>query len=95
MIELALLQGKFQASKWFILLVRSRERRREHSHLAVLGGGHRSVERSLGTRSEGIELEDSWWAVPEDGLSLIDGVLEELNALWSAVESHPACKRQN
>jgi hypothetical protein len=59
------------------------------NNLAVLSGRDGGIESGLGTGGEGIKLEDSRWAVPEDGLGLVDGVLEKLDTLGSTVETHP------
>lgn len=59
-------------------------------NLAVLGGVDGSVECSLGAIGELLELEDTSWSVPEDGLGLVDGLLVKLDGLLAAVQSLPA-----
>jgi hypothetical protein len=60
--------------------------------LSVLCGGNSAVQDRLGSIGEGLELEDTWWAVPEDGLGLVDGLVDELDGLGSGVESHPSVR---
>jgi hypothetical protein len=51
---------------------------------------HSRVKEGLGSTGESRELKDTGGTVPEDGLSLEDGGLEELAGLGSSVEAHPA-----
>lgn len=62
----------------------------DDDNLAVLDTGNGSVESGLGTSSELVKLKDTSGAVPQDGLGLINGLLEESDGLLTAVETHPA-----
>ena len=57
---------------------------------AVLGGLDDSVQGVLGAAGEGLHLEDTAGAVPQDGLGLGDSLLVELNALLADVQAHVA-----
>lgn len=59
-------------------------------NLTSLGSGNSVVESGLGAASELLELEDTTGAVPQNGLGLVNGLLEELDRLLTAVETHPA-----
>lgn len=55
--------------------------------LAILCSGNSAVQDLLGAIGEGLKLEDTGWAVPEDGLGLVDGLVDELDGLLASVES--------
>lgn len=59
-------------------------------NLASLGSGNSVVESGFGAAGELLELEDTTRAVPQDGLGLVNGLLEELDRLLTTVETHPA-----
>lgn len=58
----------------------------------LAGGGslEGGVHGLLGAVGELLHLEDTRRAVPQDGLSLVDGGAVELDGLLAAVEAHPA-----
>lgn len=58
----------------------------------VGGSGNDGIESGLGALGEGIELEDTGGAVPEDGLCASDDLREDLVGLLTAVESQPAVR---
>lgn len=64
----------------------------DNDGLSALCGGNSAVQDLLGAVGEGLELEDTGWAVPEDGLGLVDGLVDELDGLGSTVKSHPSIR---
>ena len=62
----------------------------DDDNLARLGSGNSVVQSGLGAACELLEFEDTGGTVPQDGLGLVDGLLEELDRLLAAVETHPA-----
>lgn len=56
----------------------------------VLDTVNDGIEGGLGAIGELLKLKDTGGAVPEDGLGLGNGLLEELGGLLTAVKTHPA-----
>jgi len=57
---------------------------------ARLSGLDGSVESLLGGVGEGLQLEDTWGTVPEDGLGLSDSLLVQLDRLGADIQTHEA-----
>lgn len=56
---------------------------------AVLGGTNTGIQQRSGTLLEGLHLEHTGRAVPEDRLGLGDGLGECLLGFLTGVETHP------
>lgn len=59
---------------------------------AALDSRYGSVESSLGSGSEGFQLENTGGAVPEDGLGLSDGLLVGLDTVLANIQTHEAVR---
>ena len=64
----------------------------DHGDCASSGSFDDSVGHSLGSLFEGFEFEHACRTVPDDGLSGLDSVHEELGGFSAHIEAHPASR---
>lgn len=64
----------------------------DDDNLAVLAALDSGVKGGLGAASKLLKLKDTGRAVPQDGLGLTNGLLEQLNGLLTTVKAHPSIR---